>query len=517
MRNYELGGLLSLTFAASPARVCRRRPHFARNHSPALSPFRRALLLLSFSILAPQRAAAVDLCAVDSIGWCIARRISGDAVAGELGFRFGEPLDANGDGKADIAAGARFKLQQGTLQNGNATVYSGADGSKIRSWDGEMPDALFGHSVTLVPDLGGDGLADLFVSSPIARFDDVMRGVVVALSPSSGYLLWTRSGDTDENFGWDLALAGDQNGVARTDLFVGAPATADGRVYLLSGKDGSTLRVFAPKDPEPTFGWYVARLSDLDGDKRDDLAVGAQLEMGEVATMAGGAHAFSSATGKELFQWRGRDTFSGFGEVVAALSDVDGDGKGEIVVAAPRTNDRAHNRPGDVFVFSGTDGRIIRHFEGLQPGEIYGRMIAPAGDIDDDGVEDLAVGAPWHRVGDAERVGRLELRSGKTGAVVAQLFGDEAEAWFGWHVRRAPDPDGRSRPTLLVASLRRSVRGYPQVGVLDLIVLATGAPPAPEPPAVAEPKAADEPRRVDGPPRADKPRGLPGPPRAKAP
>ena len=48
-------------------------------------------------------------------GWCVARRIAGTVPGGELGFRFGEPLDVDGDGHADIAAGARFKLQQATL------------------------------------------------------------------------------------------------------------------------------------------------------------------------------------------------------------------------------------------------------------------------------------------------------------------------------------------------------------------------------------------------------------------
>jgi len=78
----------------------------------------------------------------------LARRISGDLKDGELGFRFGEPLDADGDGHADVAAGARFKLQRGTLQAGDATVWSGATGAAIRAWDGEPSDGL---SATLRP------------------------------------------------------------------------------------------------------------------------------------------------------------------------------------------------------------------------------------------------------------------------------------------------------------------------------------------------------------------------------
>ena len=98
-------------------------------------------------------------------------------------------------------------------------------------------------------------------------------------------------------------------------------------------------------------------------------------------------------------------------------------------------------------------------------------MVVAAGDLDGDGVEDLAIGAPWHRRGAAERVGRVELRSGRTGEVLSELFGDEADCWFGWHIRRAPDPDGLERPTLLIGSLRHPVNGQAAVGVLDLYVL----------------------------------------------
>jgi hypothetical protein len=55
--------------------------------------------------------------------------------------------------------------------------------------------------------------------------------------------------------------------------------------------------------------------------------------------------------------------------------------------------------------------------------------------------------------------------------VLYELVGDEADCWFGWHIRRAPDPDGLGRPTLLISSLRHPVGGKAGVGVLDLWVL----------------------------------------------
>jgi hypothetical protein len=98
-------------------------------------------------------------------------------------------------------------------------------------------------------------------------------------------------------------------------------------------------------------------------------------------------------------------------------------------------------------------------------------MVTAAGDVDGDGIDDVVVGAPWYRRETADKTGRMEIRSGRSGTVLAELVGDEADCWFGWHVRRAPDPDGRGRPALLAASLRHPVDGKVGVGVLDLVVL----------------------------------------------
>src|SRR5436309_3768092 len=252
--------LLSVKNVASPARACRRR----RISRPTAALLSCCLAMPGCAL--PTSARATASCSTPGAGWCVARRIAGSVRNGELGFRFGEPLDVDGDGHADIAAGARFKLWHGTQQNGSATVWSGASGAPIREWDGEWNDGLFRHWVMPVPDLSGDGLADVVIAAPHAQVDGIARGILVARSPKTGEELWQHAETAGENLGWDLALAGDQNGDGRVDLFVGAPAELSGRVYLVSGKDGSVLRTYAPATHGGTFGWYVDRLDDLDGD-----------------------------------------------------------------------------------------------------------------------------------------------------------------------------------------------------------------------------------------------------------
>ncbi len=430
------------------------------------------------------QARAAPLCGDVTSGWCVARRIISTERRGELGFRFGEPLDVDGDGKADIAAGARFKERE-LHQDGMAAVWSGETGEQIRAWDGVLQDGLFGHSVLPLADLDGDGLADLVISAPNAKRDGAGHGMIVARSPATNKVLWQRYGKRGENFGWDLASAGDQDGDGVADFFVGAPAHDEGRAYLVSGHDGNPIREFSPQSDTPTFGWYVARLDDLDGDGSADLVAGSYLASGPAGPFAGAAHVFSSATGKILHHWQGPEDRSGFGEVVEGIGDLDGDGRGDVVVAAPRTNDHSHKLPGDVYVYSGATGEETRHWQGKQSGELYGRMIAAAGDVDGDSVEDLAIGSPWYRTPLGRRVGRFELRSGRTGAIIANFLGSVADGWFGWHITRAPDPDGLGRAALLISTLRHPAGLETGTGILELYVLSeraateqTNPPPA---------------------------------------
>ena len=313
-----------------------------------------------------------------------------------------------------------------------------------------------------VPDISGDGLADVDhrgAARTGRRAHAGHRGG--ALAQDRRGALEARPRPTSENLGWDLTLAGDQDGDGHTDLFVGAPAEDSGRVYLLSGKDGTVLRTYAPREEGGSFGWYVARLDDLDGDGRADLAVGAPFARGR-RRRAGRRRLGRSRrrAARSCYHWKGTDRRGGFGEVVAAVGDLDGDGKGEIAVAAPATEDQTRTLPGELRIYSGA------HREGAPAlvGQVSrascsdGWSSAPA-----ISTATASTTSPSARPGIVARpaTGSVVSSSAPGGAatVLAELFGDEADCWFGWHIRRAPDPDGRGRPALLIGSLRHPVDG----------------------------------------------------------
>ena len=102
---------------------------------------------------------------------------------------------------------------------------------------------------------------------------------------------------------------------------------------------------------------------------------------------------------------------------------------------------------------------------------MYGRMVARAGDLDGDGVGDIAIGVPYHKVADMERAGRLEIRSGRTGEILTEMFGDQSERWLGWHIAPAAGIGrGGQRRGLLVSSVRHAIDGRPGVGAVDLLL-----------------------------------------------
>jgi FG-GAP repeat len=200
----------------------------------------------------------------------------------------GDVLDPAGnpgpDGTPDFAIGAPVNpVSQGiSTYPGRVYFYSGAtplNGPVLTSF-GAFPRIAYGHSLTLVDDLDGDGIPALAVSALAGNYVDILDG------PSFTSVLVLNSPFLGGGYGAHLAYLGDLDGDRRGELAVGAPAARGGEgrvvVYTLDPAGAIELARLAPptRTPGLGFGTTIAGLPvdpatsrgllDLDHDGQPD-------------------------------------------------------------------------------------------------------------------------------------------------------------------------------------------------------------------------------------------------------
>jgi hypothetical protein len=273
-----------------------------------------------------------------------------------------------------------------------------------RTWQLHVPPrtAAVDSSWGVTPDYDGDGSGDVVVGAPLAGGGDgrayVFPGGSSGTPVAPTVSLHAPEGAV-EHFGESIACAGDLNGDGYADLAVGAPelTTQTGVVHLYFGGP-SGLRavpdqtVTSPRPPDGRFGGVVAAAGDVDGDGYGDLlvaAVGSATTPGRVFLYRGGPSGVVTPAASQL-AGGGR-----FGTAIAGAMDLDADGFADLAVGAYRTSTDA----GEVYVFHGSATGFASTATLTLPsptgaGSEFGFALASAGDLDGDGYTDLAVGAP---------------------------------------------------------------------------------------------------------------------------
>lgn len=211
-------------------------------------------------------------------------------------------------------------------------------------------------------------------------------------------------------FGWVGADVRDVDGDGVHDILTSAPGAARG--YLYSGLTGDLLFTFQPSPPEPAgnlFGYSMADLGDVNGDGVTDVVIGATSAAGN----AGAVYVFSGATGAFIRRIVGQAPGDRFGHSLASAGDINNDGVPDILVGAD-LNDTNGTDSGRAYVYSGANGALLRTYEAETPGDAFGGGAANLGDVDWDGVDDHVIGAPNAIVG----AGRAYVYSGRTGALL---------------------------------------------------------------------------------------------------
>jgi hypothetical protein len=331
----------------------------------------------------------------------------------------------------------------------------------------------FGSAVAVLGDLDGDGRREVAVGGPhLEPSGATSQGLVQVWS--QGVILYSLEGSAFEEFGFAIAGLGDLDADGVEDFVVGRPnallgvGTRAGAVSVYSGATGTVLRQHFGQAFGDRFGASVARIPDCDGDGVDDYAVGSPGATSLAGFVgAGRVVVYSGASGAPLFDRGGALVGAAFGTAVAGIEDLDGDGRGDLLVGAPRGFSPGTRivAAGSVMRYSGASGGLLGVVTGVQARMGYGAALASAGaDHDGDGVHDYLVGAPdWRAPINGGEEGRYELCSGATGAAIhvenGGLGGRLGEAVAG-----APDLDNDDVPDFLVgeprgiASLQSSLR-----------------------------------------------------------
>lgn len=308
------------------------------------------------------------------------------------GERFGGDVDGvgdlNGDGKGDLIVGVPSESSLGS-QSGEARVLSGADGSQLFSVKGSSVGYQAGTSVSGAGDVNQDGTPDFIVGMPGANLNGSNSGLVRVYSGVNGGMLWERpGGSTSDRLGFSVDGLGDVNGDGRDDVLVGS--YFDG-AYVLSGLDGSTLLHLTVASSNDFFGYSVRGIQDVTGDSIPDLMVGAIQPSVFVTGGKGYARVFDGATGAQLHHFDGAAVDDHFGSDVDLAGDYDGDGVLDFLIAADQSST---GLPGYVSVHSGASGALIATLQGGGADNLFGNSIAYLGDVNGDGAQEFAVGEP---------------------------------------------------------------------------------------------------------------------------
>ncbi|MEH2125357.1 MAG: hypothetical protein V7K44_13545, partial [Nostoc sp.] len=359
--------------------------------------------------------------------------------------------DINGDGFDDLIIGATYADPNGQRDAGESYVVFGSNSgfgasfnlSSLNGSNGFVINGIgaytgSGVSVSSTGDINGDGFDDLIIGAgnPCYVVFGSNSGFgasfnLSSLNGSNGFVIRDFSGVS-------VSSAGDINGDGIDDLIIGA-SNADpngqssagesyvvfgsnsgfGASFNLSSLNGSNGFAINGIDADDRSGISVSSAGDINGDGIDDLIIGAsnadpngQPYAGESYVVFGSNSGFeasfnlSSLNGSNGFVINGIGANDGSGVSVSSAGDVNGDGFDDLIIGTNSIDYGSQFQAGRSYVvfgrssgfgagfnLSSLDGSEGFAINGINSGDRSGSSVSSAGDINDDGFDDLIIGA----------------------------------------------------------------------------------------------------------------------------
>jgi len=443
LRARLLAPALISNYGLAPAKAAQPR-------APALrrtATYRAIVCALGLGAGVSQANDPIDLGALGAGGF----RIDGiDAYDGS-GRSVSGAGDVNGDGLDDVIVGAdRAGPDDNPVAGESYVVFGKADSASVGLGDlgsgGFRIDGIdgvdvSGRSVSGAGDVNGDGLDDVIIGADGADPDDnsragesyVVFGKVDSATIDLGAL---GSGgfridgiDAADYSGHSVSGAGDVNGDGLDDVIVGAKfADPDGKSeagesYVVFGKAGTAsidlgalgtggFRIDGINADDYS-GFSVSGAGDVNGDGLDDVIVGAieadpdgDTEAGESYVVFGKVDSATidlGALGTGGFRIDGIDAYDNSGYSVSGAGDVNGDDLDDVILGGPFVDPDDNSNAGESYVVFGKADSASIDLGALGSGgfrivgnvaqDLSGWSVSGAGDINDDGLDDVIIGA----------------------------------------------------------------------------------------------------------------------------
>jgi hypothetical protein len=321
--------------------------------------------------------------------------VTGTRLDDALGASLTQVPDVDGDGIADFLAGAPTGSPY--VSAGKAKLYSGATLSLLREFDGDAVGDQFGSLVADLGDVDGDGVRDFAIAAPTRSVPNTPLGAIFVVSGTGTLLRTITSATASGQVGLAMTWVGDVDGDGVRDLVYSDFDGAAYKVFVVSGKSGATIRTHT--NSSSGFGMAVGRVGDVSGDGVEDYSIGDGRH--------GQTRVYSGATGAQLY------VVGLYRPAVQPAGDLDGDGRSDFLLTKLGS--------GSVRAYSGKIGKLL--YDLKIAGETYfGTAASGTGDVDGDGRPDLVVSRKinWWDPHDSQT--DLYWYSGASGSLITSRY-----------------------------------------------------------------------------------------------